>query len=328
MPSDVAEPVMTPEEIEAVRVRVRAVMTEHKLSQMDVARQAGVPYGTFTPWLSGKYSGRNTPIALQVQHWITGLEAKERTHALAPRAPAFVATQTSDAILATLEHAQYMPELVVVTGAPGVGKTSSARWYAARNPNVWMVTAEPTMSSPRALLDELCDPLDVRERGLSSQRLSRALARRMKDSGGLILVDEAQHLTSQTLDQLRMFFDQVSVGIALLGNESVYARLEGGTRSAQYAQLFSRVGMRLQRPRALKADIDVLLDAWGVSGDAERKLLHAVAKKPGALRNITKALRLAHMMAGAEGAEAMTERHIRMAWERLSSGAALQAEAA
>ncbi|MBR0681950.1 AAA family ATPase [Roseomonas eburnea] len=328
MPSDAFEPQMSPEEIEAVRVRIRATMAERKMAMTDVSRQVGIPYGTFSSWMGGTYKGRNASIAEQVMHWLNGLEAADRTRALAPRAPAFVATPTADAILATLEHAQYMPEMVVVTGAPGVGKTSSARWYAARNANVWMITAEPTMSSPRALLDELAEAIGVTERGLSSQKLSRSLGKRMTGSQGLILIDEAQHLTSQTLDQLRMFHDQAGIGIALLGNESVYARLEGGTRAAQFAQLYSRVGMRLQRPRALKGDVEKLLDAWGVAGKEERTLLQTIAKRPGALRNLTKALRMAHMLAGAEGAEAMGENHIRMAWERLSSGATLTAEAA
>jgi DNA transposition AAA+ family ATPase len=328
MPSDVAEPTMSPEDIETVRARVRATMTERRMAMTDVARQVGIAYGTFSSWMGNTYKGRNAHIAEQTQHWLNGLEAQERTRAMAPRAPAFVPTPTSEAVIATLEHAQYMPELVVITGAPGVGKTSAARWYAARNPNVWMLTGEPTMSSPRALLDTLAEALMVQERGLSSLRLSGALARKMTDTNGLILVDEAQHLTSQTLDQLRKFHDQVGIGIALLGNESVYARLEGGTRSAQYAQLFSRVGMRLQRPHALKGDIDKLLDAWGIPGKDERALLHAIAKKPGALRNVTKVVRMAHMLAGGEGAEQMGDSHIRLAWERLSSGAPLPGEAA
>lgn len=328
MPSDAFETPMTPEEIEAVRQRIRTTMADRKMAMTDVSRQVGVPYGTFSSFMGGTYKGRNAPIAEQALHWLNGLEAADRTRALAPRAPAFVATPTAEAILATLEHAQYMPDMVVITGAPGVGKTSSARWYAARNANVWMITAEPTMSSPRALLDELADPIGVTERGLSSQKLSRALSRRMAGSRGLVLIDEAQHLTSQTLDQLRMFHDQAGIGIALLGNEAVYARLEGGTRAAQFAQLFSRVGMRLARPKALKGDVEKLLDAWGIAGKAERAALWAVARRAGALRNLTKVVTMAHMLAGAEGAEAMGEGHIQMAWERLSSGAALGGEGA
>jgi DNA transposition AAA+ family ATPase len=125
-----------------------------------------------------------------------------------------------------------------------------------------------------------------------------------------------------------MFYDLADVGMALMGNEAVHARLEGGARAAQFAQLFSRVGMRLARPRALKGDIEQLMDAWDIAGKGERALLVCAAKRPGALRNVTKVLRMAHMLAGADGAEAVAEPHIKMAWDRLFPGSPLTAEAA
>jgi DNA transposition AAA+ family ATPase len=316
------------DEMDALRQHIRTKMAERSLAMTDVARQTGIPYGTFSSWMGNTYRGRQNPIAEQARHWLAGLEAADRTRALAPKAPGFLETPTANAILATLEHAQFMPEFVVITGAPGVGKTSSARAYAKRNTNVWLITAEPTMSTPRAVLEELAEAIGVPSRGLSTQQLSRSLTKRMAGSQGLILVDEAQHLTSQTLDQLRMFYDLADVGMALLGNEAVHARLEGGARAAQFAQLFSRVGMRLARPRALNGDIEKLMDAWDIGGKEERAMLLKIAKRPGALRNLTKVLRMAHMLAGADGAEAVAEPHIRMAWERLSAGAPLMAEAA
>ncbi len=316
------------DEMDALRQRIRGAMAERGLAMTDVARQVGIPYGTFSSWMGNTYRGRQNPIAEQAGHWLKGLQAADRTRALAPKAPGFLNTPTAQAILATLEHAQYMPEFVVITGSPGVGKTSAGRAYAQRNTNVWLVTAEPTMSTPRAVLEELAEAIGVPSRGMSTQQLSRSLTKRMTGSQGLILIDEAQHLTSQTLDQLRMFYDLADIGIGLMGNEAVHARLEGGARAAQFAQLFSRVGMRLARPRALKGDIEQLMDAWDIAGKEERAMLLAIAKRPGALRNLTKVLRMAHMLAGADGAEAVAEPHIRMAWERLSSGAALTAEAA
>lgn len=324
MPSDVIDV----DEMNAVRERIRAAMKDRKLAMTDVARQIGIPYGTFSSWMGDTYRGRQQPIAEAAENWLRGLNTADRTRALAPKAPGFLPTPTAEAILATLEHAQYMPEFIVITGAPGVGKTTSARAYSARNTNVWMVTAEPTMSTPRAVLEELAEAIGVPARGLSTQQLSRALTRRMKGSQGLILIDEAQHLTSQTLDQLRMFYDLADIGIALIGNEAVHARLEGGARAAQFAQLFSRVGMRLARPRALKGDIEQLIDAWDVTGKDERAMLANIAKRPGALRNLTKVLRMAHMLASADGAEAVTDAHIRMSWERLSANAPLAQEAA
>jgi DNA transposition AAA+ family ATPase len=313
MPSDPV-PTLSPEEQEAVRAELRALMAAEGLSQKALSVLCGVPYGTFSAWMGGSYAGRGDRIAEAARRGIEAHRAKARTRALAPKAPGFVATPTAEAIGGVLEHAQHMPELVVITGGPGVGKTTTAQAYRARHPNVWLLTGEPVHGTPRALLDELADTLGLAASGLSSQRLSRAVTARLRGTGALVIVDEAQHLTSQTLDQLRALHDLAEIGIALLGNETVHARLEGGTRAAHYAQLYSRVGMRLARPKPQKSDIDALLDAWGVEGKAERALLHLIGRKPGALRGLTKVLRIAHMLAGAVGAEAVAERHLRLAW--------------
>lgn len=326
MPSEPAQ-TLTQEEQDAIRAEARALIAQEGISQKQFSVLCGVAYGTFTPWMAGTYAGRGDRIAEAVRRGIDSHRAKTRTRVLAPAAPGFVATPTAEAIAGVLEHAQHMADFAVVTGAPGVGKTSTARAYARDHANVWMITSEPVHATPRALLDDLADALRVDARGTSSQRLSRDLAARMRGKDGLLIVDEAQHLTSATLDQLRSLHDRAEVGVALLGNETIFARLEGGTRAAHYAQLYSRVGMRLTRPKPVKADIDALLDAWGVEGKAERALLHVIARKPGALRGLTKVLRIAHMLAGAEGAEAVGERQIRLAWSRYAARETIEDEA-
>ena len=48
-----------------------------------------------------------------------------------------------------------------------------------------------------------------------------------------------------------------------MGNEAVYSRLSG-RRSAEFAQLYSRVGMGLQLRRTSAADVEALAGQWGV----------------------------------------------------------------
>lgn len=320
MPSDAVQTIIPPAEQDAIREEVRALMAAERLAMTDIAKLSGLPYGTFSPWMGGTYQGNTSRVADQVRRGLEARRAQARTRALAPKAPAFVVTPTAESITGCLEHAQHMPEWVVVTGGPGIGKTTTAMAYKAANPNVWLLTAEPVHATPRALLDDIAETIGITATGVSSQKLSRAICARLRGTSALLVIDEAQHLTSQTLDQLRSVHDLAGIGIALLGNESIFARLEGGTRAAHYAQLYSRVGMRLARPKPIKADIEALLDAWRVEGEAERRLLHAIARKPGALRGLTKVLRIAHMLAGAEGAERVADKQIRMAWGQYAAG--------
>lgn len=306
------------EDPDALRAQVRQIAAEKALTLTAIAKEASIPLATFSAWLNGSYQGNNDKIAAQAQRWLHVRAGQVRARAVLPTAPGFVLTPTAAVFLGALEHAQHAPDLVLLTGGAGVGKTSAFREYQGSNSSVWLLTAEPCFATPRMLLDDLAETLGVGERG-SSQRMSKAIVQRLRDTAGLLIVDEAQHLGSASLDQLRTLHDLAGVGVALGGNETVYGRIEGTSRSPNFAQLFSRVGMRVQRPASLPGDIDALLDAWSVEGRTERGLLRAIGRKPGALRVMTKTLRSAHMQARADDAEAPTERHIRLAWTNLAS---------
>lgn len=325
MPSDTKNDVtLTHEEVDAIRGEVRRVMEAEGLKATEVAREVGMPYGTFTSWLGGTYNGRNDLKAADAQKWLRSREVREKTQRLLPEAPRFVETPTATDFLTVFEHAQHMVDFAVVVGAPGIGKSSAACHYTRRTPNVFKLVAHPSLSGPRALLEELGNVTNSFSGG-SLHRMQRSLVERLRNRNALIMVDEAQHLTSQALDQLRSIHDAAEVGVVLLGNAKVFGQLEGGARSTDFAQLTSRVGMRVNRAKPQTGDVDALLDAWGIEGKAERKLLAAIAKKPGALRRMTKTLKLATMLANAERAEIGVSQ-IYAAYERVASadGSALE----
>lgn len=309
----------TSAETDLLRSQVRTRIESKTQSMADISRLSGVSYSTLSAWLAGKYAGDNSRVARQIETWLGSLEAQARiqANASALRLPEFVATPSASSFIAALTHAQYVPDLVVVSGGAGVGKTTACKEYAAHNPNVWLLTAEPALGTTHGMLDYLCDRLLIHE--TMPNRRSRAIVSRVSNSGGLLVVDEANHLSSAALDQLRTIHDKAGVGLALVGNEEVYARLDGGGRRSQFAQLFSRVGMRVSRPRPQVQDILAMLDAIGIEGDSERRLLRAIAAKPGALRGMAKTLRIAHMLAASDGVP-VTRAHLMAAWNRLSDG--------
>jgi DNA transposition AAA+ family ATPase len=164
-------------------------------------------------------------------------------------------------------------------------------------------------------MEGICAAVGVREP--TPSRRSATLMERVRGSGGLLIVDEAQHLSSGALDQLRTIHDLTKIGVAVAGNSEVFARIDGDGRKGLFAQFRSRIGMRLTRGKPLAADVEAMLDASGVTGAGERRLLRVVANKPGALRGVSKTLRVAHILAAGEGVP-MTEAHLRAAAERLS----------
>lgn len=73
----------------------------------------------------------------------------------------------------------------------------------------------------------------------------------------------------------------------------LYDRLTGGSRSADCAQRFSRIGERVHLPGATAADADALLAAWGIENGESLKAARSIARRPGGLPDLDHALKFA-----------------------------------
>lgn len=323
MPSDVAERLLGDEDVAVIREEVKAAISEDSMTRSAAAREVGIAEPTFLAFLSGTYQGRNDRIALEARKWLNARKERQATRRAIPTPPAFIETPTAEAMMLVLRGAQHMPDFAVVAGPPGIGKTFAARAYQRANPNVWMLTGHPSLNSPRSVMDELCRVLGLLD-SRALHKMQRLIIEKLRGTGALLIVDEANHLSSLALDQLRSIHDEARIGIALVGNGTVFSRLEGNGRTAEFAQLFSRVGLRLtskrDHDRRLGGDIEALLNAWPVEDPKVRRLLTAIARKPGALRGMTKTLTLAHMLAAGAG-ETLGAQHVTLAWQRLAEAA-------
>ena len=325
MSDDIAGRKYSEEDQAALRHRLLEHRTSKDLRWKEIADLSGLKMGTVSSWAGGTYQGEGSPIAEKVERYLASQEKREAVRAAAPDL-GFVMTESARDFMALLSRAQFMPDISVLTGAPGVGKTRAACQYKRLNPNVFKIVAEPALSTVAALLGSLAHELRVTEVG-RQDRIARLIKQRLIGTRALIIVDEAQHLSTEMLDQLRAFHDQAEIGIALVGNSAVIGRLEGGRRSSEYAQLYSRVGMRLNRREPKRADVEALMDAWSVEDAEVRKALRAVAKQGGALRSCNKAFLLAQMVASNEG-RTLSAEDVQLAWGQISDQRVPQREAA
>jgi DNA transposition AAA+ family ATPase len=301
--------------ISSVRERLKAVSQLQSLPAAQIGKLAGVGTSTVAAFLNATYNGDNQRTAAKIQIWLDQRERQGRTSLAMPKAVPFTLTPSAKAMIGALEYAQSLADFSVIVGGPGVGKTQTIEQYSRTNANVWLVTADPASARLAGILDYLCETIGVAETMM--KRRSRAIAARVRGSQGLIIVDEAQHLNVEAFEQLRSIHDKSGVGMAVAGSHDVWTRLDGGGRKSQFAQLFGRVGIRVNVPKPTMGDIDALLDAADVTDKKQRGMLKAIASKPGALRQMMKTLRLARMVAlGAD--EDMTADHIGHAWNRLS----------
>jgi len=301
---------------EQIRKRLQQLLQEKQVTQSQIARESGLTAPVLSSWLKSRYQGDNQAVEIKLEQWLTSRERKAEVSLVFPKAPQWLDTPTSRKIINVLTYAHLAGDIAVIYGGAGLGKTCTLKNYAVHNPNVWVASMSPAHGGVAAALEELAEVIGLRGFPGRAARLQRELIRRLNGTEGLLIIDEAQHLNINALEAIRSLHDATGIGLALVGNESVYARLTGGSRTATFAQLFSRLGKRLQLNKPLKDDVLTLAKSFSVNGKQEQQALVEISLKAGALRGVVKTLRLATMFAAGDESELQLE-HIRTAWRDL-----------
>lgn len=295
-------------------LRVMEVAKASGWTKAEVTRRCGMKDGTFSQWFGGTYVGRLDGWNKQVSQWLDALSEAAELAGNIRSVPRFMKLRASSEIMDTLRWAQQTSDMVMITLNAGMSKTATCRFYRDTNPHVFHATVSPHTKTVHGMLNELAAELDVREH--NPARLTRAIGRRLERIGGgtLLIVDEAQNLVDEAINQLRHFVDIFQCGIALVGNDEVYTRF-GNQASGKpsHAQLKSRIGKRMKLVAPYHEDLLTFIDAWGVTDPETVKYLVGIGLKGGALRSVEKTIRLAYMLID-DPSEPLQLKHAQAAW--------------
>lgn len=321
----VVEPLPAAMDYDQVVKAVQAEIDDEGLTQAQVAKEAGIASSTLSQILSGSYKGSPREMGANLGQWLTRRDRQHRATAIMPALPAYIETPTARLIREALDYAHLFQDITVIYSGAGLGKTTAMREYARKNTAVWIVTVTPDCASAPVLLQEVAIAMGHKDAPLHPAVLRREIVRRMRDTNGLLIVDEAQHLTVQALEAVRSLHDLTEVGLALLGNAKVYDRIHGANRQKEdFAQIFSRIGRKLKLVRPKRGDIHAIAKAFNVDDKAAIEQLEKIAQHPGALRGVVKTIRLAFVMAAGEQS-AVRLHHLNAAWHSLQGDDALPA---
>lgn len=282
---------------DTLRQAIQAELGRPGMSQNRLSRETGINKSRLSQWLAGKYAGNSEAVAEQLRLW---LRREETGNARAAGDPSdWQPTPTGNGVLSALRYAQEFGDIALIYGGAGVGKTCSALHYKGSSPNVWIATMSTAVLSVSSCLERVAGAVRLPNCPSGALRTENAIVERLEGTKGLLVVDEAQHLSVACLEELRSLHDATGIGLAIIGNETVYARITGGTRKASFAQLFSRIGFRMSLSAPSDRDVGAILDAWRIEEKKARRLCAEIAGKPGALRNLVKVLRMAGVMRNA-----------------------------
>lgn len=228
---------MEKDEVKKIRTALSRYIEEGDKSQSQVAREIGISGAALSQFLSGTYKGSISNICNKVKKYMNLQEQKLDT----PQKPGFVATEIAQEIKTVLSFCRLNDDIGVIVGDPGIGKSMTLKKYGKENHNVVFISASPALRSPNSLLDELLHALGKKETGKLAVK-QRTLIQHLADSGTMIIIDEAQHLTYSSLETIRAIYDGARISLVLAGNPLVLDEMRD--KRAEFAQFFSRIGIK------------------------------------------------------------------------------------
>ncbi|EAU5106081.1 ATPase [Salmonella enterica] len=230
--------------------QLKDVMDTHGYSQGQVARAIGRSSATMNQYVQGKYNGDIADMEERIGHFLRRVREKQNALRIDER---FVSTPTASKGLEVLSYAHLESEICVLYGAAGLGKTMILKEYARRDDTVIFIEADPGFTA-RTLLEELCGRLRLNKNG-NIHALIEVCVEKIKGSGRLLVIDEAELLPYRALEVIRRLHDKAGIGVVLAGMPRLITNLKG--KRGEYAQLYSRVALALDLGNALaRQDFD------------------------------------------------------------------------
>lgn len=184
--------------------------------------------------MSGTYTGNVKKVDEAVKNFLEIEKLREKKISID-----FVNTSIVEDVYDVARVCHVDGEIGVCCGEPGVGKTYAVKKYAIENTDVILIEADLGYTT-KVLFSEIHKKLGFDGLGTIHNMLQDIITK-LKSSGRLIIIDEAEHLPYKALDLLRRIYDKANIGILLVGMPRLIMNLRGEKR--QYAQLFSRVGI-------------------------------------------------------------------------------------
>lgn len=207
------------------------------LSQNAVAKSMGVSASALSQYLKDKYPGDIGALERKIAQY---LEISLQRDIYPAAQLGFVETSVAKHVFETAENCHIGRRIGIITGESGVGKTTAVKEYAARHSDVIIIYGRPSITT-KSIIREIATKVGCEPNGSIDDVFMRIVSK-LANSGRMLIVDEAEHLTARVLDQLRRLNDSefAGIGILLVGLPRLLHILRSSAGDHKY--LYSRVG--------------------------------------------------------------------------------------
>lgn len=219
------------------------------ISQSKVAQDIGKSTSYLSQWINGKFPANIVEFDTAIQSWLDMQKEKESLKTL--KTP-FVPITNARVVFGILNRARIDHKIILITSESGYGKTESLKEFSRRNAGTILIETDSTFSS-KILIGYLHKNLGYSGRGTTHSMLEEIITS-LSGSSRLIIIDEADRLSYNSLELLRRLHDKSKIGIALVGAPVLVENIRGSR--GEFAQLYTRIGGHAQLKPLSLADAE------------------------------------------------------------------------
>lgn len=238
--------------------QLNAYITATGTTQAKLAKRLNMNAGALSAWLKDEYAGNSEVIDKAVSLFLQLQQAKNKD-SIAELG--FVHTSISRKIFNIAQNCQIDNEIGICYGAAGLGKTTAIKEYAKNNSGVIVIESEERMPI-KTLIEKLYVKLNLgTEKNWDLQDMKEKILKKLKDSGWLIIIDEAEHLREESFTVLRRLhdFSDCTFGLLFIGITKLYNNLI--KLKGEYMYLVSRIGYRTSLDDLKAEDVKAIVSS-------------------------------------------------------------------
>ncbi len=248
------------------REQLSRFIAERGIPRRQVAAAIGKSQGLLSRYLSGKYKEDGGNVG-EIDQAVLGWMERMREKALAEeRGPVnqFAMTRQAKAIFGILKSCHIEGQMGVIISKSGLGKTEAIREYCQKTKGVILITCRKTVAL-KVLLERIAEQLGISDKGVNDY-IVNSVIEILKNSGRMIVVDEAQFLTTICLEILRQIYDEAGIGVVYAGMPELRDKIVG-RGAVKLEQIYSRISFAAQLPPLDEHDVRLILEATHISID-------------------------------------------------------------
>jgi len=215
-----------------LRKEFKTFLEVNDLKQAHVARSLGLSPAVISTWLKGEYRGDNESLERKISQFMANFNIKrvEVQEEI---------VKTRDLISAhfVMDEAVVGREMAVLYVNPGTGKSVAVKEWVKEHPEAILIEVIPGMRV-KSLLQEIARKLGI-DANAKAEELVVQIAKEFKRRDGVLVIDEAEHLSVNALENVRRIWDFSRVPVILVGTYGLIKNLKGNR--GELLQLYSRI---------------------------------------------------------------------------------------